>query len=362
MLPFLIMGRRIMRKKARTRRKGNPGLFDEPTRLEKLTMQKDPLVKLLQFVDFELFRETLTRALSTESKGPGGAPPYDYVLMFKILILQRLYNLSDDRMEFHILDRMSFMRFLGLDLCDSVPDSKTIWLFREKLTKAGAAKELFDRVALILAGKGLTMTEGTMIDASFVEAPKQRNTRDENKKIKEGEMPEGWEEKQNMLRQKDLDARWTKKNNESHYGYKDHVKVNAKSKLIEAFEVTDASVHDSQTVDDLTGEADEGRELHADSAYTGKPIEEILAAKKITPQINEKGYKNNPLTGEQKQNNRTKSKTRARVEHVFGYIENSMNGSFIRSIGMMRAKTQIALMNLTYNLMRCLQLNQRLTG
>lgn len=353
-----IMGRSTMRKK----KKHYPGLFDEPTRLDRLTMQKDPLVKLLSFVDFELFRNTLTGVLAKEPKSPGGAPPYDYVMMFKILILQKLYNLSDDKMEFHILDRMSFMRFLGLHLCDSVPDSKTIWLFREKLTIAGAEKELFDRVADILSRRGLTMNSGTMIDASFVEAPRQRNTREENKKIKAGEMPEGWEEKQNMLRQKDLDARWTKKNKETHYGYKDHVKVNAKTKLIEAFEVTDASVHDSQTVDDLTGEADEGRVLHADSAYTGKPIEEILADKKMIPQINEKGYKNKPLTDEQKQSNRIKSKTRARVEHVFGYIENSMNGSFIRSIGILRAKTQIGLMNLTYNLMRCLQLNERLTG
>jgi IS5 family transposase len=277
--------------------------------------------------------------------------------MFKILVLQKFYNLSDDKTEFHILDRMSFMRFLGLALCDKVPDSKTIWHFREELTKAGVIEKLFNKINELLVNKGILLNNGSMIDASFVEVPRQRNSRDENKEIKNGDTPEKWKMNPHKLSQKDVDARWTKKNNVSFYGYKNHVKAGVKTKLVEKYAVTDASVHDSQTVDALLDETDRDQELYADSAYTGEAIEKLLAAKNTKAQINEKGYRNKPLTDQQKQSNRIKSKTRARVEHIFGFVENSMNGSVIRTIGKIRAEAQIGLMNLTYNLFRCVQLN-----
>src|SRR3989337_2884719 len=118
--------------------KHTKGFFDEEFRLEKLAFQNDPLVKLKERIDFELFRSFLEATFHKEEKGIGGARPYDYVLMFKILILQRYYNIGDDKMEFAILDRLSFMRFLGLSLSDKVPDAKTIWLFREHLVKEKA--------------------------------------------------------------------------------------------------------------------------------------------------------------------------------------------------------------------------------
>jgi len=332
------------------------GLFDEEFRLEKLTSQKDPLVKLQERIDFALFRPLLEEGLTKEEKGVGGARPYDYVLMFKILILQRYYNISDDKMEFAILDRLSFMRFLGLTLADTVPDAKTIWLFRENLTKKKLTEKLFDLFLSELHKKGLLINEGKMIDASFVEVPIQRNSRQENTTIKAGETPEEWTKQPHKLSQKDIDARWTKKNGRSYYGYKDHIKADTKSKLIEQYTVSDASVHDSQPTEDLLSDTDEGQSLHADSAYSGEPIKEIVEKKKMKNQIHEKGYRNHPLSEEQQECNRVKSKTRARVEHIFGFIENSMNGSFIRSIGLIRATAIIGLMNLTYNMFRALQL------
>jgi IS5 family transposase len=331
-------------------------LFDEEFRLEKLSSQKDPLVKLKERIDFELFRPLLEEAFHKEAKGVGGARPYDYVMMFKILILQRYYNIGDDKMEFAILDRLSFMRFLGLTLSDKVPDAKTIWLFREQLTKNNLAEKLFNAFKEELQKKNLIANEGKIIDASFVEVPIQRNTREENKQIKEGEIPNEWKEKPNKLKQKDTDARWTKKNGKSYYGYKDHVKADEKSKLIDTYTVTDASVHDSQETKSLLKEKDKGQPLHADSAYSGEPLKEIVAQHEMKNHIHEKGYRNNPLTEEQKENNRIKSKTRARVEHIFGFIENSMNGSFIRTIGIKRATAVIGLMNLTYNIFRAIQL------
>ena len=332
------------------------GFFDEHFRLEKLSAQKDPLVKLKERINFEMFRPVLEQGLSKEPKGKGGAPPYDYVLMFKILILQRYYNISDDKMEFAILDRLSFMRFLGLTLSDKVPDAKTIWNFKEVLSNGKVVEDLFKTFHGKLQQAGLIGNEGKMMDASFVEIPRQRNTRAENEQIKQGQVPEQWKEKPHKLAQKDVDAKWTKKNGQNYYGYKDHIKADTKSKLIDNYTVTDASVHDSQEVEALLDEQDKGQSIHADSAYSGEPVAKAIDQCKMVAQINEKGYRNKPLTEDQKDNNRVKSKTRARVEHIFGFIENSMGGSFLRTIGIIRATRTIGLMNLTYNIFRAIQL------
>ena len=197
-----------------------------------------------------------------------------------------------------------------------------------------------------------------MVDASFTVAPRQRNTREENKHIKEtGTVPHEWKVKPHKLAQKDVDARWTKKNNATFYGYKNHVKADTRTKLIEKYIVTDASVHDSQAMEQLLTEKDEGQPLYADSAYTGEDQEMVYKKKKVINRINEKGYRNNPLTEEQKANNKEKSRTRARVVRLAdGFVENSMNGSFVRTIGIARAKAKIGMMNLTYNICRCVQL------
>lgn len=332
------------------------GLFDEEFRLAKLSSQKDPLVKLKGRIDFELFRPLLEASLTKKDKGIGGARPYDYVLLFKILILQRYYNISDDKMEFAILDRLSFMRFLELTLSDKMPDAKTIWLFREQPAKKRVVEKLFDLFKEELQRKNLIANEGKIVDASFVEVPVQRNSREENKQIKAGETPDEWKEKPGRKRQKDTDARWTKKNGESYYGYKDHIKADEKSKLIDTYSVTDASVHDSQETEVLLKEEDKGQVLHADSAYGGEAVKTIVEKHGMKNQTHEKGYRNKPLTEEQKQRNKEKSKVRARVEHIFGFIENSMNGSYIRSIGISRATAIIGLTNLTYNIFRSMQL------
>jgi len=147
----------------------NPkGLFDEALRLDKLTKQGDPLVFLKKNIKWEQFKPILENVFNKEAKGPGGRPPFDYIMMLKILILQRYYNLSDDRTEFQILDRMTFMRFLDLELSDKVPDSKTIWLFKETLIKANVIEELFNLFHSELEKQGYIGNEGKIIDASFV--------------------------------------------------------------------------------------------------------------------------------------------------------------------------------------------------
>ena len=326
-------------------------IFDEENRLELLSRLGDPLEILNKVIKWEMFRSVLNQACRKEDTGKGGRPPYDVVMMFKILVLQRLYNLSDDQTEYQINDRMSFMRFLGMNLCDKVPDAKTIWKFKNDLAEAKTVDTLFCMFDKHLEEEGFISHKGTIVDATFVDAPRQRNSRDENKKIKIGEIPEEWEKPENKskLAQKDTDADWAKKNEEKHYGYKDHVKCDADSKLITNYSVTSASVHDSQCCLFFIGEED--KVLYADSAYSGKPIS-LALPESCENQICEKGYRNNPLTPEQKENNRRKSKIRCRIEHIFGFMTGAMHGITIRSIGITRAWFNIGITNLVYNFCR----------
>lgn len=165
-------------------------------------------------------------------------------------------------------------------------------------------------------------------------------------------------ENRHKLSQKDIDDRWTKKNDETFYGYKNHIKSDQKSKLIEKYTVTDASVHDSTTVPDIMEEKDADQEMYGDSAYTGPTVEAAISKNKMKNCTHEKGYRNKPLTEVQKKNNKKKSSVRVRIEHIFGFVENSMHGSYIRCIGKIRAESQIGLINLTYNLFRYIQLQK----
>ena len=332
---------------------GNKGLYDEEFIQDKISEIGNPLEKISSVVDFEMFRDMLEKnLLNHEKESKAGARPYDVVIMFKIMILQRYYGLGDKQMEYQILDRISFKKFLGLESGDKVPDEKTVWLFRENLTKSGLVEKIFSQFTDFLASKDLIMNEGKMVDASFTIVPRQRNTRDENKQIKQNNGKNLWEDNIHKKRQKDIDARWTKKRGENFYGYKNHTKVDAKSKFIEKYEVTDASVHDSQVLDNLLEEKNKEQDLYGDSAYSGEDQEKVVSKYEMNNCIHEKGYRNKTLTDEQKNKNREKSKTRARVEHVFGFMEQSMNGLYIRSIGIRRATSLIGLINLTYNLFR----------
>lgn len=338
------------------------GFFDESERHAELSKRNDPLERLSKAIDFEIFRPMIENALKKEAKGPGGCRPFDYVMMFKILILQRYYQLSDDKTEFSILDRLSFMRFLGLSISDRVPDSKTIWHYRERLTQAGVIEILFKGFLERLEQKGLIATEGKIVDATIVEAPVQRNKKEENETIKTGGVPRDWENSPHKLSQKDVDARWTKKRGHKYFGYKDHLKVDVKSKIITVYTVTDASVHDSQETESLISEKDTGQPVYGDSAYSGEPIANLLSANENINEIHEKGYRDHPLTETQKESNRRKSKIRARVEHVFGFMVNSMGRFVIRVIGRKRATAVIGLTNLIYNLFRSVQIGFNCKG
>lgn len=330
--------------------------FDLATRYEALSHNGDPLEALAFHVPWEEFRPALEAVLRRSKRQQGGRPPFDALLMFKILVLQALYNLSDDQTEYQIRDRLSFMRFLGLDLDQRIPDAKTIWLFRETLAQAKVVETLFAQFETYLAEHGLQPRGGQLIDASLVPVPKQRNTHKENATIKTGKCPAEWERQPAKRQQKDTEARWTVKHGENHYGYKNHVNVDKKHKLIRQYTVTDAAVHDSQVLEEVLLPAEAGRDVWADSAYRSDAIEAHLNTTGLRSKIHRKGYRHKPLTAQQKAHNRCRSRIRARVEHVFGHQVTAMGGKLIRTVGLVRARLKIGMKNLTYNFHRFLLL------
>ena len=333
-----------------------PSFFDLDNRYQKLN-ERDALLWLGRLIDWEDFRETLEKGRDKKRKSAAGRKPFDAVMMFKALVLQHLYNLSDDELEFQIRDRYSFCRFLGLNPENRVPDAKTIWLFREQLTEKKLIKPLFDDFDLQLEKKGFKARKGQIVDASLISAPIQRNSREENAQIKEGKTPDSFEESPNVKRQKDVEARWTKKNGQKHYGYKDHVVVDVEHKLIRDYDITSAEVHDSQVFFGLLSE-NSSRDVWADSAYRSEENELMLAADDYRSHVHIKGKRNHPLNDREKEANHKRSKIRARIEHVFGSMENEQGGMFIRVIGLARAKAKIGLMNLVYNIRRCVSLSR----
>src|ERR1700749_1649882 len=149
--------------------RGQPGFFDAEERLKELSAKGDGLERLNAVVDFELFRADLDRAVPRWDRAKGGRRSFDPVLRFKTLVGQTSHNLSDERTEYLIRDRLSFMRFLGLDLADTVPDANTIWTFREALTRARIAGQpaievLFERFDAALATAGVLGLSGRVLD------------------------------------------------------------------------------------------------------------------------------------------------------------------------------------------------------
>jgi len=326
------------------------GFFDWQLRFRQLDEGGDPLPKLQKFVKWKQFRPLLEVVRDKERKSNAGRKPFDLVLMFKVLILQSLYNLSDDQTEYQIRDRLSFMRFLGLGLGDVVPDAKTIWLFREELTEAGVIQRAFQEFEAFLCEQGFSARKGQIVDASIVPVPRQRNSREENRQIQEGEIPEDWSDQKK--RQKDIDARWVQKNGQNHYGYKNHIDVDVKHKLIRRYEVTPASVHDSQVFESLLDRDNSSRDVWADSAYRSEEKLAELKRRQYREHLQRKGSRHKKLTEREVRGNRTRSRIRSRVEHVFGVQAKRAGTLLIRAIGLMRVTVKVGLRNLAYNINR----------
>jgi IS5 family transposase len=332
---------------------GEAGLFDEFLQNLDVAAFETPLLRVGKIVRWEQFEPELQAAvLPAPPKGPGGRPRFAPLLMFKVLVLQSLHGLADDAVSFQITDRNSFRAFLGLTPGDAVPDGQTIADFRAALSAAGSFQRLFESFLRHLQeqhGLGLAKA-GVIVDATFVEVPRQRNTREQNAQIKAGEIPPAFAQNARLRAHKDTDARWAMKDFKTYYGYKNHCKVDVADKLILAAQVTAANVHDSRAFAGLI-QAGDGS-VHADSAYKSASNDAALAAKGVTGHINIQGTKTHPLSEEQKAANRERSKVRCRAEHVFAQMRGSMRALWQRCIGMVRNTACLQLANLVYNMVR----------
>ena len=345
----------------------SPGFFDVDGRLAELSAKGDGLERVKALVDFEIFRPALEAAVPRADRSKGGRPAFDHVLMFKVLILQAMHGLSDERCEYLIKDRLSFMRFLGLGLADAIPDANTIWTFREALKKAGAVDGLFRRFDEALRLQGFLAMSGQIVDATIVAAPKQRNTIAEKQAIREGRIPDGWKDKPAKLAQKDRDARWTVKYTKAKpredasvppvdlaipaFGYKNHVSIDRGFGLIRQWTTTNAAAHDGARLEDVLDRANTASAVWADTAYRSAKNEAILARCGFASRIHRKKPPGRPMPERTRIANAQKSKVRSRVEHVFAHQKGPM-GLFVRTIGIARARVKIGLANLAYNMRR----------
>ena len=354
--------------------RGEPGFFDVDERLRRASDLGDQLLAFTAAVDFDMFRPELTRALAYADGSQGGRPPFDPVMMFRILVIQAANALSDERAEFLINDRLSFMRFLGLGLSDRVPDARTIWLFREKLTRAEAIKPLFDRFDAALREAGYVAMGGQIIDASLIPAPKQRNTEEEKKAIKDGRIPEAWKAKPAKLRQKDRDARWTVKFSKAKarpdgtvppvdiaiptFGYQNHVSIDREHGLIRRWDATDAAAYEGARLrEGLLDKTNTASAVWADTAYRSKANETFLERNGFVSRIHRKKPPRRPMPETMRRANALKSKVRSGVEHVFAVQKDKMD-LFIRTIGIARARLKIGMANLVYNFRRLVYLDR----
>jgi IS5 family transposase len=346
---------------------GQPGFFDLDERYRALSAAGDALERLARAVDFELFRPQLETALDRSDRSRGGRPPYDAVLMFKVLVLQTLYTLSDDQTEYQLRDRLSFMRFVGLGLHDPVPDAKTIWLFREQLTRAGAVARLFQRFDTALRDKGLLAMGGQILDATIVQARPARLTVEEKAVIRDGGTPSGWSPARRA--QIDRDARWTLKRGRKRqppdgsghrqaveiavpaFGYKNHIGIDRAHGLIRTWAVTHAAAHDGGQLAGLLDAENTASGVWADTAYRSAANLAALAKRAMVPHLQRPKPRGKPMPPHVRRGNATRGKVRAAVEHVFACQKQRLR-LVVRTVGIARAKTRLGLANLAYNLLR----------
>ena len=354
---------------------GQPGFFDADERLKALSAVGDPLERLAKVVDFELFRPELEAALARSDRSKGGRPPYDAVLMLKVLVLQTLYTLSDDAIEYQLKDRLSFMRFCGLALHDPVPDAKTIWLFREQLTRAGAVDRLFARFDAILRERGYLAMGGQIVDATVIEARRPRLNRAEKETLRDGGTPADWQPAR--TRQIDRDGRWTLKRGRKRqgppdasvqkrqaeilvpvFGYKNHVGIDRTHGFIRRFAVTHAAAHDGGQLAALLDRDNVASGVWADTAYRSAANLDLLDRRGLVPQFQRAKPRGRPMPAHIRRGNATRARVRAKVEHVFAAQKRRLH-LIVRTIGLARATTKITLANLAYNFTRLAWLQGR---
>jgi IS5 family transposase len=280
-----------------------------------------------EVIDFS-FTDTIFKKLFN---GEVGRKPYDSRLMFRILLLQQWYGLSDAQAEEQIYDRESYKEFLGINMDDYIPDETTICNFRNALVKHNLEELFFDEVQRQLFANGVAIRKGRIIDATIVETPKGRK------------------DKETGGNSRDTEAGFTKKNGKTYHGYKGHTATDTKGNFIMKVFVSTATDHDSIHKDKLlTGDEDA---VFGDSAYINKEMKKAFRKQGKFYGMVERATRNHPLSSSQKKRNRKLSSVRCRVEHVFAELKCRMNYK-PRYRGLKKNTWQYMMATATYNLKR----------
>jgi len=352
---------------------GQAGFFDAAERLRSLSAAGDPLGRLRAVADFEAFRAELEAALPRVDRSRGGRPPYDAVLMFRMLVLQALSTLSDEQTEYQLPDRLSFMRFAGLALHDPVPDAKTIWLYREQLTRAGALAGLFARFDAVLAERGYLAMGGQTVDTTVAEARRPRLTQEERRTLREGGTPEGWSQAREC--QIDRDGHWTIKRGRKPppgdaqrqamgenavpvFGYKNRLGIDRGSDFIRRFTVTHAARHDGSQLGAVLDPENTGSGVRGDVAYRSMANVALPDRCGLAPQFQRAKPRGRPMPAHVARGNATRARVRCLIEHVFAAQKCRM-GLVVRSIGLAHTTTRITLADLTYTMRRLVWIEGR---
>ena len=289
--------------------------------------QLDKLSGLVKWYRFEKLLAHLR-----DEAGPG-RPGYPVLVLFRALLLQSLYGLSDRELEDALNDRLSFKRFVGLSLEEASPDHTVLHRFRNLLIESGLLEKLFAELDHQLDKAGVILKRGTMLDATIIEAVSAppKNERPSN----------------------DPDARFVKRQGKSGstFGYKAHMGVDEGSGLIRAVITTPANVNDTTPADNLI-RGDECR-VWADAAYDTHARRAWLKTKGITPRIARRANKHHPeLPPRLKRYNRLIARRRAAVETTFATLKCRMRMNLIRYIGLTKAKAQVMMAAMAFNLRR----------
>ena len=241
-----------------------------------------------------------------------GRPPVGLERMLRIHFLQHWFNLSDPAVEEALYDSRAMRRFVGIDLGrEPAPDETTVCNFRHLLEAHNLGDQLFVLINAYLQENGLKVSTGTIVDATIIDAPSST-------KNKDGE--------------RDPEMHQTRKGNQWYFGMKAHIGVDSQTKLIHSVAATAANVHDSQLLGDLL-HGDETR-VWGDSAYAGQGDVISERAPKAKDFTNQKGCRNRPLSEEDAEKNRTKSKVRSKVEHPFLVLKRIFGFNKVRYRGL----------------------------
>lgn len=330
--------------------------FEVGDRYNHLDKAEDLLIKLSGMINCQGLLLVI-EPVHFKRTAKGGRPGTEPLVITKRILLQPLYNLSDDSCEYQTNDRLSFKRFGGLLVPEKSLGTKTLWFYKER-TKC---KKLHDKIFDWLHGQievcVYVAQEGQIVDANLVAAHKPTG---KDKKQLEKEVPLT----KAQSSQTDNDTTFTKKNKKSHYDYKDHIQIDNKHKIVRKQVATTASFHSSQEFEGLFGEeGNDSSYVWRDSAYRILTNKGALKKKNLNSKVHERVCHNNLPSDGQEANNTTKSKTRVCVEYVFGYRATSAAGIFIHTIGLAKAEVKVTLKNVTYNIQRFVFLeSKRLAG